>query len=121
LKTFTGQQEVDISECNSVTTKLLPRKFTYGKLLFISRLTLQAKVEAFFISFCIISSLFKYEIMNVTPIVPKSRTKFSATFQGMFGIFRRLSYFEFIHYTIFHRTHVEKKNVLEVCLAQVRN
>ena len=47
--------------------------------------------------------------MIVKAVVPSAEKKFSATFQGMFGIFRGVSYFAFIYYKIFHGTPFGKK------------
>jgi hypothetical protein len=50
MKTFTGQQEVDISECNSITAK----KIYLWKAATYMSAYIASKFEACFLSLCII-------------------------------------------------------------------
>ena len=57
--------------------------------------------------------------MKVTPVVPIAGQNFPRHFKGYLEFFLGVAYFTFIYYIISREPSLE--NVLEVCLAQVRN
>jgi hypothetical protein len=86
LRKGSQARKVDNGGAFQLLLSLLPRKFICKKLLHIYQLTVQEKVEAYFISFFITLAFFKYQITEIIPVLSVAG-QFAATFQGIFGNF----------------------------------